>query len=164
MSDRAPWATSQKVDWEREIGRKMALFLSTFVNKVDRKGRVSVPAPFRTTLGRAGAGGSPLGFVAYPGFSPDKAPALIASPVDRMEKWADELETVAADSPRALEIQLIFQEVREFAVDGDGRTVLPPEWLELLGLGEECAFVGQGREFLICHPDLPKRRLAQLRA
>ena len=142
----------------------MALFLSTFVNKVDRKGRVSVPASFRTTLGRASAGGSPLAFVAYPGFSPDKAPALIASPVDRMEKWADELETVAPDSPRALEIQLIFQEVREFAVDGDGRTVLPPEWLELLGLSEECAFVGQGREFLICHPDLPKRRLAQLRA
>jgi bifunctional DNA-binding transcriptional regulator/antitoxin component of YhaV-PrlF toxin-antitoxin module len=28
----------------------MALFLSTYTNKVDRKGRVSVPAPFRTAL------------------------------------------------------------------------------------------------------------------
>ena len=142
----------------------MALFLSTFVNKVDRKGRVSVPAPFRTTLGRAGAGSSPLGFVAYPSLNADLGPTLIGSPVDRMVKWADELETVAASSARALEIQVIFQEVREVAVDNDGRCVLPLEWLELLGLGEECAFVGQGREFLICHPDLPKRRLAQLRA
>jgi MraZ protein len=142
----------------------MALFLSTFVNKVDRKGRVSVPASFRTTLGRAGAGGSPLGFVAYPDFGSDKSAALIASPTERMEKWAEELETVAPDSARALQIQLIFQEVREFTVDGDGRAILPADWLELLGVGEECAFVGQGREFLICHPDLPKRRLAQRRA
>ena len=29
----------------------MALFLDTFINKVDRKGRVSVPAPFREALG-----------------------------------------------------------------------------------------------------------------
>ena len=28
----------------------MALFLSACVNKVDRKGRVSVPAPFRSAL------------------------------------------------------------------------------------------------------------------
>ena len=28
------------------LGAGVALFLSTFVNKVDRKGRVSVPAPF----------------------------------------------------------------------------------------------------------------------
>jgi MraZ protein len=28
----------------------MALFIDTFVNKIDRKGRVSVPAPFRAAL------------------------------------------------------------------------------------------------------------------
>ena len=28
----------------------MALFIDTFVNKIDRKGRVSVPATFRATL------------------------------------------------------------------------------------------------------------------
>ncbi len=142
----------------------MALFLSTFVNKVDRKGRVSVPATFRTTLGRGGAGGAALGFVAYPDFTPGAPPALIASPVERMVKWADELEATPSGSDRAREIQLIFQEVREFTVDGDGRTVLPPDWQTLLGVGEECAFVGQGREFLICHPDLPKRRAAHLRS
>ena len=34
----------------------MALFLSTFVNKVDKKGRVSVPAPFRAVLAAQAAG------------------------------------------------------------------------------------------------------------
>ena len=33
------------------LGEEVELFLSTFVNKVDRKGRVSVPATFRSTLG-----------------------------------------------------------------------------------------------------------------
>ena len=31
-------------------GKQVELFLSTYVNKVDRKGRVSVPATFRSTL------------------------------------------------------------------------------------------------------------------
>lgn len=137
------------------------MFLSTFVNKVDRKGRVSVPASFRATLGRESAAGSTIGFAAYPG--PDAEPALIACPTERMAKWADELDSAAAKDDRARELQLIFQEVREFTIDGDGRMILPPDWMALLGLDEECAFVGQGREFLICHPDLPKRRAARLK-
>jgi Uncharacterized protein conserved in bacteria len=32
----------------------MALFLDTFVNKLDRKGRVSVPAPYRQQLASNG--------------------------------------------------------------------------------------------------------------
>ena len=31
----------------------MALFLSTFINKIDKKGRVSVPATFRAALSEA---------------------------------------------------------------------------------------------------------------
>src|SRR6516162_7075314 len=34
----------------RALGEEVALFMSTYVNKVDRKGRVSVPATFRTAL------------------------------------------------------------------------------------------------------------------
>ena len=143
----------------------MALFLSTFVNKVDRKGRVSVPASFRTTLVQANSGGSgtQLRFVAYPSFDRDGSPILIASSEERMAKYSDELETVDYDSDRAEFLKVILQETRTFDIDGDGRINLPLELLARLGLGEECAFVGQGREFLICHPDLPKRRAAQVR-
>ena len=35
--------------WAR-VGGKSGMFLSTYVNKVDRKGRVSVPATFRASL------------------------------------------------------------------------------------------------------------------
>ena len=40
---------------EGSWGRAVALFLSTFVNAIDRKGRVSVPAPFRAALGSQNA-------------------------------------------------------------------------------------------------------------
>ncbi len=33
----------------------MAVFLSTYVNKVDRKGRVSIPAQFRQSLAKTSA-------------------------------------------------------------------------------------------------------------
>jgi len=142
----------------------MALFLSTFVNKVDRKGRVSVPATFRTTLGRTAANEAPLKFVAYPGIDRDGARVLIASSEERMTKYSDELETIDYDSDRAEFLKVILQETKTFDVDGDGRTIIPADLLALIGVSEECAFVGQGREFLICHPDLPKRRAAKVRA
>ena len=42
----------------------MAVFLSTFANKVDRKGRVSVPASFRSVLERQASSG----LILYPSF------------------------------------------------------------------------------------------------
>src|SRR5581483_12278244 len=62
-------------------GTRVALFLSTFVNKVDRKGRVSVPATFREAL----AGQAFNGIVAYRSF---KLPSVEASGIDRMEEMS----------------------------------------------------------------------------
>ena len=42
----------------------MAVFIDTFVNKIDRKGRVSVPATFRAALAEQ----SFQGIVAFPSF------------------------------------------------------------------------------------------------
>jgi len=59
----------------------MALFVGTVVNKVDRKGRVSVPASFRSTL----AGQSFGGIVPFPSF---KQKALECCAIDFMEQLA----------------------------------------------------------------------------
>src|SRR6516162_9477638 len=53
----APCRASRGERWE-----EVALFMSTYVNKVDRKGRVSVPATFRTAI----ADQSFDGIVAFP--------------------------------------------------------------------------------------------------
>ncbi|MEE8505288.1 MAG: MraZ N-terminal domain-containing protein, partial [Kiloniellales bacterium] len=57
----------------------MAVFIGTFENKIDRKGRVSVPAPFRLTL----AGQSFQGIVAFRSY---RAAAIEACGIDFMER------------------------------------------------------------------------------
>ena len=44
------------------------MFLSTFENKIDKKGRVSVPATFRSYLNSMGYNG----FISYPSFNHEK--------------------------------------------------------------------------------------------
>ena len=60
----------------------MALFLSTFLNKIDKKGRVSVPATFRSALSNQHF----QGIVLYPSL---KHPSIEGSGMDRFEKIAD---------------------------------------------------------------------------
>src|SRR3954451_1957435 len=67
-------------------GKQVELFLSTYVNKVDRKGRVSVPATFRSTL----ATNSETNLVVlFPSF---RAPALDGAGSNYVEEMKDRLE------------------------------------------------------------------------
>lgn len=125
----------------------MALFLSTYVNKVDRKGRVSVPADFRSEL----AGQRFNGIVAFRGFT---RLAIDASGIDRMERFAAELDSLDPESDRAQEVQAILADSRRLAFDGEGRIVLPGDLSGFAQIGEEAHFVGQGANFLICNAEV----------
>ncbi len=124
----------------------MALFLSTFVNKVDKKGRVSVPAPFRAVL----ATQSFAGIVAYPSFV---SPAIEACGIDRMEElsrgvdrfnpFSDEHDAFAS---------ALFAESRQLAWDGEGRIVLPEKLIAHAAIAEAATFVGRGATFQIWQP------------
>ena len=67
--------------------RIMALFFSEQTNRVDKKGRVSVPAQFRSALGEA----LTLGVAAFPAFSLDKE-AIEVWPIARLEQLQDSLD------------------------------------------------------------------------
>ena len=58
------------------------MFLSSFENKIDKKGRVSVPATFRSHLNSMGYNG----FISYPSFN---HAALEACSQDRIEKLSN---------------------------------------------------------------------------
>ena len=60
------------------------MFLSSFENKLDKKGRVSVPATFRSYLNSMGYNG----FITYPSFNHE---ALEACPQDRIEKLSESM-------------------------------------------------------------------------
>ncbi len=137
-------------------GPGLALFLSTFVNKVDRKGRVSVPATFRTAV----AGQSFPGIIAFRSF---KLPAVEASGVDRMEEMSARIDALDEFSEDRDALASVFADAHQLAFDGEGRIVLPQLLVDHAGITENAAFVGLGRTFQIWEPQRFERHQAELR-
>ena len=127
-------------------GIAMALFIDTFVNKIDRKGRVSVPAPFRTALGAEGF----QGMVAFPSY---KRKAVHCASLAWMERQVANLqkEDLFSDAEDELSATL-FPDAKQLPFDGEGRIVLPPGLASHAGIGESAAFVGRGAYFEIWEP------------
>ena len=124
----------------------MALFLSTTVNKVDKKGRVSVPAPFRSAL----ANQSFAGIVAFP--SPELS-AIDACGIDRMEALSASLDEPDQYSPEELDLaQLIFAQAEQLAFDDTGRIVLPKPLGSRAHITDEVLFAGLGPTFQMWQP------------
>ena len=125
----------------------MALFLSTFVNKVDKKGRVSVPAPFRAAL----TGQTFAGIVAFRSY---KFPALEACGADRMERLSRSMDDLDLFSQAQDDLAAtIFADAHQLPFDGDGRIVLPEALVQHAHINEQAAFVGRGPMFQIWNPD-----------
>ncbi|HKP25445.1 MAG TPA: division/cell wall cluster transcriptional repressor MraZ, partial [Dongiaceae bacterium] len=96
----------------------MALFIDTFVNKIDRKGRVSVPATFRATLAEQ----TFQGIVAFPSF---KLPALHCAGMDWMQSLIDSTARVDLFSPEHDDLTAsLFPDAKQLAFDGEGRVML----------------------------------------
>jgi MraZ protein len=139
-------------------GTIVALFLSTHINRIDKKGRVSVPAGFRAAL----AGQSFQGIVmmrsgahaALEGFGWDMMHELSAR-LDNFDIFSDAQDDLAT---------AIFGESVPLPFDGDGRVVLPGELIAHAGLSEQAAFVGMGRKFQIWEPGALSTRREQARS
>jgi MraZ protein len=123
----------------------VALFLSTIVNKVDRKGRVSVPAPFRAAL----TGQSFGGIVAFRSFKLD---AIECRDMATMEEMSARLDTLEQFSEEYDSLATLFADSQQLAFDGEGRIMLPKNLMDHAGIGETAAFVGLGSTFQIWEP------------
>ncbi len=102
----------------------MDRFVSTYTNKIDAKGRVSIPAAFRAVLERDGyKSGSTVGIYCYPSLD---APALDAGG-ERLAQKIDGLLSGLPDySDERDELSVaLYGDVQVLTVDGDGRIVLP---------------------------------------
>lgn len=132
----------------------MRPFLGTFENKVDRKGRVSVPASFRQILAQT----SYQGVVA---FSSYKEEAIEGCSMDFMEKLADSLGDIDLFSETQEDLSAtIFSESYQLPFDGEGRILLPADLCEQAGITDRAAFMGMGQTFRIWQPE----RLAAFKA
>jgi MraZ protein len=71
------------------------MFLSTYENRLDKKGRVSVPAPFRSYLSNLGYNG----VVCYPSFNNQ---SIEAWPQDRIEKISNTIDALRSKQEKNL--------------------------------------------------------------
>jgi MraZ protein len=124
----------------------MALFLSTIVNKVDKKGRVSVPASFRAALGDD----VHQGIIVFRSLQVD---ALDACSVKHLEILSQSLERLSLSPEMYEHIETaIFGGSVLLPLDSEGRIILPDALAESVGIKGEAAFVGRRRSFQIWNP------------
>ena len=140
----------------------MDRFVSTFTNKIDAKGRVSIPAAFRAVLERDGySQGGAGGIYCYPSLD---APALDAGG----ERLAQKIDGLLAGLPDysnerdELSVAL-YGDVQVLSIDGDGRIVLPDSLRVHAGLQASVTFVGLGDKFQIWAPERFEERRAKAR-
>ena len=124
------------------------MFLSTYENNIDKKGRVSVPAQFRSHL-------SSLGFnsiICFPSFNQQW---LEAWPQDRIEKISDAIDNLNPfEEKKDYFATSILSESVNLIFDTEGRISLTKKLLQHSKIKTRILFVGLGKTFQIWDPTL----------
>ena len=124
------------------------MFLSSYENKIDKKGRVSVPAQFRSHL-------SSLGFnsiICFPSFNQQ---CLEAWPQDRIEKISDAIDNLNPfEEKKDYFATSILSESVNLIFDTEGRISLTKKLLQHSKIKTRILFVGLGKTFQIWEPTL----------
>lgn len=124
----------------------MSLFLSTYINKVDKKGRVSVPANFRAALGKEEF----QGVVVYSSFVNE---CIEACGMQRMARLSDSIDNMDPYSAgRDAFATTMLGGSFQLPFDGEGRIILPEALMQEIGVVEQAVFVGKGATFEIWAP------------
>ncbi|HEX3350208.1 MAG TPA: division/cell wall cluster transcriptional repressor MraZ [Acetobacteraceae bacterium] len=136
----------------------MTLFLGTHQNRLDAKGRVSIPAPFRAAL-KNGEGVATL--VLRPSHKhpcvegwPESEFSALAKPLERLDLFSEEHDDLAA---------ALYADAYPLEADREGRIVLPAGLCAHAKLQDTVVFMGLGRTFQIWEPAAAEQRRAEAR-
>ena len=122
------------------------MFLSTYENKLDKKGRVSVPASFRSYLSTLGYNG----VICYPSFINQ---SIEAWPQDRIEKISNAIDSLNPfEEKKDYFATSILSESVNLQFDSEGRILLTSKLLKHAKIKNSILFVGQGKTFQIWEP------------
>lgn len=133
----------------------MDRFVSTYTMRLDAKGRVSIPAPYRAVLSRDGA----EFLVCHPSLA---EPALdaggqrllaeIDALIERYPPYSEAREELAA---------ALYGTSETLRLDGEGRVMLSEALKAHAGITDSVAFVGLGHKFRIWEPERLRHHLAE---
>jgi MraZ protein len=122
-------------------------FVSTFTNRLDAKGRVSIPASFRAVLAVDGFDGlycCPTLDRQAVDAGGNRFRATIGASLRNFEPFSEDHEYLSTT---------LIGESEILKIDQDGRVVLSDAIRAHAGIGERVTFVGQGYKFQIWEPD-----------
>ena len=138
--------------------RKTFLFMDTVFNKVDSKGRVSLPADYRAIVKELGSE-----IVCYRSLV---SPCIEGCAEDLLEKLAAEIEDSNDFFSQEQDdlTNLIFGDAKRFTFDSTGRIVLTDKLMKHAAIKDVAVFVGKGRKFQIWSPQNWEKEEARIRA
>ena len=133
------------------------MFLSTHENRLDKKGRVSVPASFRYYLSSMGYNG----VICYPSFN---NLSVEACPQSRIEKLSDSIDSLNPfEEKRDIFATSVLADSVNLQFDSEGRISISRKLLEHAKIKQAMLFVGQGKTFQIWEPNLFEKFKTQAR-
>lgn len=127
--------------------KKTFLFMDTISNKVDAKGRVSLPADYRAIAKELNSE-----IVCYRSLT---SPCIEGCLEELLEKLAVEIENATDFFSETQDnlTNLIFGDAKRFTFDSTGRIVLTEKLLNHAQISDNAVFVGKGRKFQIWNPE-----------
>jgi len=124
----------------------MDLFVSQFLNKIDKKGRVSLPSLFRNVLPKKNKNEiilfRSLKYKSIEGCSSERI-NKIARRIDRLDFFSDDQDDFSTS---------IFSEIIPTNIDKEGRFLIPENLKIYSNITDEAKFIGQGHYFQIWEP------------
>lgn len=136
----------------------MTQFLGTHKGKLDKKGRISVPASFRAVLQALGTDE----IVLFPSFRhpcieawPAPAFSALSAGHNSLDIFSDASENLAG---------ALFAMAHPARPDAEGRLILPEDHVAEAGLGETIAFLGANQCFQIWDAERAMAHIRDARA
>ena len=138
--------------------RKIFLFMDTITNKVDAKGRVSLPSDYRAIVKELSTE-----IVCYRSLT---SPCIEGCLEDSLDKLATEIENSTDFFSETQDnlTNLIFGDAKRFSFDSTGRIMLTEKLLKHANIKDTAVFVGKGRKFQIWKPENWEKEETRIRA
>lgn len=143
--------TEQKATGTRIKRRSSARFVGTYTNKIDAKGRVSVPVDFRRYIDPTGdpAAMSPILYC---------LPAFFG---DELQCGGSDLSRIVLKSLPEADVmgisftakqRMVTGSIRRLTFDDNGRVIVPKDFRAVAQLATEASFQGCGAYFTVAKP------------
>lgn len=138
--------------------RKVFLFMDTVINKVDAKGRVSLPADYRAIVKELSTE-----IVCYRSLSAPCIEGCLEETLDKLANVIEDATDFFSETQDNL-TNLIFGDAKRFTFDSTGRIMLSEKLLKHAGITDTAVFIGKGRKFQIWNPQNWAKEEARIRA